>query len=145
MLNGGLPAWVAEGLPLDDTPADEAELAAPVLAASSPPADLHFHACLQARARPPHLPAAPATARHHKRLGLHTGSRKDRPWPSMPLRAPCPWWRRTACSSSVKADILLSPSAGDRFCMCASINHPHGVLQSSMGLDVQGLVRGYGA
>ncbi len=53
MLNGGLPAWVAEGLPLDDTPADEAELAAPVLAASRPPADVHFHARLQARARPP--------------------------------------------------------------------------------------------
>ncbi len=53
MLNGGLPAWVAEGLPLDGAPADEAELAAPVLAASSPPADPHFHACLQARARPP--------------------------------------------------------------------------------------------
>lgn len=77
MLNGGLPAWVAEGLPFDDTPANEAELAAPVLAARSPPADPHFHARLQARACPPNLPSASAPARHHKRLGLHTGSRKD--------------------------------------------------------------------
>lgn len=50
VLNGGFPAWVGEGLPLDESPADEAELAAPALAARSPPADTRFHACLQAHA-----------------------------------------------------------------------------------------------
>ncbi len=52
VLNGGLPAWVAQGLPLDDTPADEAALMAPVEAARSPPANTRFRAQLQARTWP---------------------------------------------------------------------------------------------
>ncbi|KAK9837484.1 hypothetical protein WJX81_005947 [Elliptochloris bilobata] len=47
VLNGGLPAWLAEGLPLDEAPADEAALAAPVQAARSPPANPCFRAHLQ--------------------------------------------------------------------------------------------------
>ena len=52
VLNGGLPAWVAQGLPLDETPADEGALMAPVEAARSPPSDTHFRAHLQARTWP---------------------------------------------------------------------------------------------
>jgi len=50
VLNGGLPEWLARGLPVDEAPADEATLAAPVAAACSPPpGSPRFHARPQAR------------------------------------------------------------------------------------------------
>ncbi len=100
VLNGGLPEWLARGLPVDEAPADEAALAAPVRAARSPPpSSPRFHARPQAR-----LPCQRASLQgQHAMLGrpavtsdLVGVKAPDMPHPGPPLGVGLGWVVRCA-------------------------------------------------
>ncbi len=47
VLDGGLPAWKAQGLPVDESPVTDDVLEAPAAAAANPPASTKYRAKLQ--------------------------------------------------------------------------------------------------
>lgn len=51
VLEGGLPLWISAGYELDEAPASDHELEAPLSATQHPPPHLHYRARLQASSK----------------------------------------------------------------------------------------------
>lgn len=103
VLEGGLPAWKAEGRPLETSPVSDRDREAPALAAASPPASSRYKARLQVFPTPPFCPLARPAGRGGETLIFKLDSTSDflcsqhagvLSLYSRPMMTRTRWWRR---------------------------------------------------